>query len=129
MTPPFRRHCWTAQMTMKKDNLLKLSASTVAFISCRSRLTKVLAGAARGKKGSKGVGGLPPVAPATTLISLSLQLMKATVLTKCSLYFILLPGSLCSSDVYRCKSGRCCTLTFFLTFFIISPFQAFLYGL
>ena len=29
----FRRHRWSAQMTMKKDNLLELSASTVAFIS------------------------------------------------------------------------------------------------
>ena len=28
-----RRHCWSAQMTMKKDNKLELSASTVAFIS------------------------------------------------------------------------------------------------
>ena len=32
----------------------ELSASTVAFISCRGRLTKVLADAARGEKGSKG---------------------------------------------------------------------------
>jgi hypothetical protein len=29
----------------------------VAFISCRHRLTKMLAGAARGEMGSKGVGG------------------------------------------------------------------------
>ena len=29
----FRRHRWNAQMTMKKDNLLELSDSTVAFIS------------------------------------------------------------------------------------------------
>ena len=29
----FRRHHWSAQLTMKKDNLLELSASTVAFIS------------------------------------------------------------------------------------------------
>ena len=28
----------------------------MGFISCRSKLTKVLAGAARGKKGSKGGG-------------------------------------------------------------------------
>ena len=35
---------------------LELSASTVAFTSCRGRLTKVLAGAARGEKGSKGGG-------------------------------------------------------------------------
>ena len=43
-----------------------------------------------------------------------------------SIYFIFSPGSLCSSDVYRCESGRCCTLPFFLTFFIISSFQVFL---
>ena len=35
----------------------ELSANTVAFISCRGTLTKVLAGAARGKTGSKGGGG------------------------------------------------------------------------
>ena len=45
-------------MTMKKDNKLVLSASTVAFISCRGKLTSVLAGAARGGTGSK-VGGGP----------------------------------------------------------------------
>ena len=28
-----RRHHWSAQMTIKKDNKLELSASTVAFIS------------------------------------------------------------------------------------------------
>jgi hypothetical protein len=28
-----RGHRWSAQMTMKKDNLLELSASTVTFIS------------------------------------------------------------------------------------------------
>jgi hypothetical protein len=26
----FCRHCWSAQMMMKKDNLLELSATTVA---------------------------------------------------------------------------------------------------
>ena len=26
-----------------------------------------------------------------------------------------------SRDVHRCESGRCCTLPFFLTFFIITP--------
>ena len=31
----FCRHRWSAQMTMKKDNLLELSANTVAFISQR----------------------------------------------------------------------------------------------
>jgi hypothetical protein len=29
----FRRHRWSSQMMMKKDNLLELSASTVAFTS------------------------------------------------------------------------------------------------
>ena len=28
-----RRHRWSVQMTMKKDNKLELSASTVAFVS------------------------------------------------------------------------------------------------
>jgi hypothetical protein len=31
------------------------------------------------------------------------RLMKATVLAESSLFFILSPGSLCSSDVYRCE--------------------------
>ena len=35
----------------------ELSANTVAFISCRNRLTKVLVGAAREEKESKGGGG------------------------------------------------------------------------
>ena len=35
-------------------------------------------------------------------------------------------SSFCSSDVYRRKSGRCRPLPFFLTFFIILPFQVFL---
>jgi hypothetical protein len=29
----FRRHCWSAQKALKKDNLLELSANNVAFIS------------------------------------------------------------------------------------------------
>jgi len=33
-----------------------------------------------------------------------------------ALYFIFSQGSLYSSDVYRCESGKCCTLPFFLTF-------------
>ena len=41
----------------KKDKYLELPASTVAFISCRRRLKKVLAGAARGEKGNKGGSG------------------------------------------------------------------------
>ena len=35
----------------------ELSANTEAFISCRHRLTKVLVGAIRGEKESKGGGG------------------------------------------------------------------------
>ena len=35
----------------------ELSANTVAFITCRRRLTKALACAPRGEKGSKGGGG------------------------------------------------------------------------
>jgi hypothetical protein len=81
---------------------VEFSANTIAFISYRCRLTKVLAGAARGKK--------------------EVRVEEA----ESSLYFIFSPGSLRSSDVYRCESGRCCTLLFFLMFFIISAFQVFL---
>ena len=35
-----RRHRWSAQMMMKKDNKLELSASTVAFISLPLQLIK-----------------------------------------------------------------------------------------
>jgi hypothetical protein len=52
-------------------------------------------------------------APTNTLVSLCLQLMKATVLAKSSLYFIFLLGSLCSSNVYRHESSRCCTFPYF----------------
>ena len=41
------RHRWSRQITMK----VELSG---AFVSCRGRLIKVLAGAARGEMGSKG---------------------------------------------------------------------------
>ena len=51
--------------------------------------------------------------------------MKATVLLK-ALYFIFSLNSLHSSDVYRHESGRCCTLSCFLKFFIISALQVFL---
>jgi len=40
--------------------------------------------------------------------------MKVTALAEKSLYFIISPGSLCSSDVNRRESGRCCTLPFLL---------------
>ena len=46
-------------------------------------------------------------------VSLLLQLMKATVLAESSFIFSL--GSLCYIDLYRCESGRCCTLSFFLS--------------
>ena len=56
--------------------------------------------------------------------SLLLWLMKATVLAESSFMFSL--GSLHHVDVYRRESGRCCSLPFFVTFFIIPPFQIFL---
>ena len=52
--------------------------------------------------------------------SLHLQLMKATVLAESSIHFIFSQSSFCPSNVYRHESGRCCTLPFFLTFFICS---------
>ena len=42
---------------MKVDKFPEFSAGTAALIHCRGRLTKVLAGAARGETGSKGGGG------------------------------------------------------------------------
>ena len=60
----------------------------------------------------------PLAAPANTLVSLRLQLMKFRVLVKTLLYFIFSLGSLRSSDIYRHESGRCCTLPFFLKFFL-----------
>ena len=60
----------------------------------------------------------PLAAPANTLVSLHLQLMKATVLAESTLYFIFSLGSLHSSDIYRWKSGTCRTLPFFLTFYL-----------
>ena len=41
----------------EKRKYMELLANTVIFISCRLRVTKVLAGASREKKGSKGAGG------------------------------------------------------------------------
>ena len=58
--------------------------------------------------------------------SLSIQLMKAIVLTESSiLYFIFSPNSLHYGDVYKCESGRCLTLPLFSTFVFISPSQVF----
>ena len=49
-----------------------------------------------------------------------------TYLTHVSRHYLFGQYSLCYFDVYRHESGRCHTLTFFLTFFMISPFQLFL---
>ena len=58
----------------------KLSANTVAFISCKSRV----------------------------LIFLQFS-----------------PDSFCSSDVYRCESGRCCSLPLILKYFLSFNFPGF----
>ena len=46
-----------AEIPEEKMKYKELSVNTVAFISCRGRLTKVLAGAVRGEKGNKSGGG------------------------------------------------------------------------
>jgi len=56
----------------------------------------------------------------STVDLLQLHLMKVTVLAENSFIFSL--GSLCYPDIYRCESGKCCTLPFFLT----SLFKVFL---
>ena len=55
------------------------------------------------------------------MLSLLLQLMKATVLTESS--FIFSPGSLHYAAVYRHESGKRCTLPFFLRFHLFSRFS------
>ena len=58
--------------------------------------------------------------PANTLVSLCLQLMEAKLMAESFiLYFIFSLRFLHYSDVYRCESGRCRTLPFLLTFFIV----------
>ena len=63
----------SAQHTEIGAKIKELSGNTVAFISCRSRLTKVLADAARGETGSKDGGGREHIPtsfnPALTLVS------------------------------------------------------------
>jgi hypothetical protein len=59
----------------------------------------------------------PSLAAHANTLSLHLKLIKATVLAESSLYFIFSLGALHSSDIYRCESGRCHTLPFFLAFF------------
>ena len=60
---------------------------------------------------------VPLEALANTLVSLCLQLMKATVQAESFLFFIFPPGFLRSSDVYS---------ILLLTYYIILPFQVFL---
>ena len=58
------RHHRSGENSEKIKYKIKLSANTVAFISCRSRLTKVLGAATREKKGSmdgRGLLNLPNV--------------------------------------------------------------------
>ena len=50
-----------------------------------------------------------------TLVSLLLQLMKATVLTESS--FIISPKFVCYADFYRHESGGCRTIPFFLIYY------------
>ena len=85
-----RYHC-SGENPMKRWNI-------------RCRLAKVLAG-----------GTLTPffslAAPANSLFSLYLKVMKATMLTESSLYIISsFHRALSASDIYRHESGRCCTL-------------------
>ena len=56
-------------------------------------------------------------APANNLVSLPLQLMKATVLAE-SFNFIYFHCDVCSDYVYRHESGRCHSLPFFLIYFL-----------
>ena len=56
------------------------------------------------------------------------KLYGATVLAESSIYFIFLPGSPRYCDVYRCESGRCLTLPFFITFFIKCMNETFIVG-
>ena len=156
----------------------------MTFISCRRRLTKVLAGATRGEKKEVRLGRPSDVIGCwyhfqecwsiriihhlldTTLnhvhrqFEMAYQLVLQShqspgsniryhhlassastslltpwwvyiyswwkpVLAENPLYFIFSGLLLCSSDFYRCQSGRRCTLPFFLTIFIISPSQVF----
>ena len=63
------------------------------------------------------------VAPANIMVSLPLQLMKATMLAAESFLFFFQNYE----DIYRHESGRCRTLLpFVIYFFIISSFQVFL---
>ena len=54
------------------------------------------------------------VASFSCRLRLHLQLMNITLLAESS-YFTFSPSSLHCSDIYRCESGRCRTLPFFLT--------------
>ena len=69
-------------------------SNTLAFISCRSKLTKVSLSLPHPYFQSP-----PLAAPVNTLVSLLLQLNKVIVLAEKS--FIFSPGSLRHEDVYR----------------------------
>ena len=143
------RHRWSKESPVKRWNIRSFQPNTMAFISCEDRLTKQgEGGEVRVEEAEWGywmsipgfnpesllvstfdnLTRLPPsllpfyplAAPANTLVSLRLQLMKATMLAESSLNFIFSLGSLCYSDVYKHVSGSGRTLPFFLTFFIIT---------
>ena len=80
----------------------ELSNNTVTFVSCRRRLTKVLAYAARGE------------------VRVWEADERATVLAESSSYFIFSLGYLHDYDVYRHESGRCHSLSFSYTVLICS---------
>ena len=104
----------------EKMKYKEFSANTVAFISCRCRLTKVLAVATRGHFSLPHPYFLffPSRAPANTLVSLHLQLMKATVLAESIWFYLFFLYSLHSAAVCRHESDRCRSFFPFLTYFL-----------
>ena len=110
------------------ENTEKLSANTVTFISC-SRQTVMLTGATRGRR-EVGVGEgsfpfSPLVASASIMVSLLLQLMKATVLAEILCFLCFPSGSSYTSRLSADVSGRCCTFLPLLTYFCDFTFPGF----
>ena len=95
-----RRHRWSAQMTIKKDNKLVLSASTVAFISLRGRLPLQLMKA--------------------TILAESSNLLSFFIAI-CALQRCL---RIVAEESF--SSGRCRSISFLLTYFLSSVFFVFL---